>query len=49
MNGTVQARVRNGALELRESLNLPEGKEVSVMILDTTQDTKTTHKGLREA
>jgi predicted DNA-binding antitoxin AbrB/MazE fold protein len=34
MAGTVRARVRAGMLELLEKIDLPEGKEVSVTILD---------------
>ena len=34
MSGTFRARVRAGMLELLEHIELPEGKEVSVTILD---------------
>ena len=34
MSGTIRARVKRGMLELLEKVNLPEGKEVSVTILD---------------
>ena len=34
MAGTIRARVRGGMLEPLETLNLPEGKEVTVTILD---------------
>jgi predicted DNA-binding antitoxin AbrB/MazE fold protein len=36
MGGTIRARVRDGVLEPLEALNLPEGKEVTVTILDLT-------------
>jgi len=35
MAGTVRARVKHGMLELLEKIDLPEGKEVSVTILET--------------
>ena len=35
MAGTIRARVRRGMLELLEKTDLPEGKEVSVTILET--------------
>ena len=35
MAGTVRARFKRGNLELLEKVDLPEGKEVSVTILDT--------------
>lgn len=35
MAGTVRARVGRGVLELLEKVDLPEGKEVSVTILET--------------
>jgi predicted DNA-binding antitoxin AbrB/MazE fold protein len=34
MAGTIRARVKGGMLEPLDTLNLPEGKEVAVMILD---------------
>jgi predicted DNA-binding antitoxin AbrB/MazE fold protein len=34
MAGTIRARVKGGLLEPLETLNLPEGKEVTVTILD---------------
>jgi len=34
MGGTIRARVRHGVLEPIEKLELPEGKEVTVTILD---------------
>ena len=34
MGGTIRARVRRGSLELLEKVALPEGKEVTVTILD---------------
>ena len=34
MAGTVRARMRGGMLELLEKVDLPEGKEVSVTIID---------------
>jgi predicted DNA-binding antitoxin AbrB/MazE fold protein len=35
MAGTIRARVGRGVLELFEKVELPEGKEVSVTILET--------------
>jgi predicted DNA-binding antitoxin AbrB/MazE fold protein len=35
MAGTVRARVGRGVLELLETVDLPEGTEVSVTILET--------------
>jgi predicted DNA-binding antitoxin AbrB/MazE fold protein len=35
MSGTFRARVRAGMLELLEHIELPEGTEVSVTILET--------------
>jgi predicted DNA-binding antitoxin AbrB/MazE fold protein len=35
MAGTIRARVGRGVLELLEKVELPEGKEVSVTILET--------------
>ena len=37
MAGTVRARMRGGMLELLEKVDLPEGKEVSVTILETPE------------
>ena len=37
MAGTVRARVGRGVLELLEKVDLPEGKEVSVTILETPE------------
>jgi predicted DNA-binding antitoxin AbrB/MazE fold protein len=34
MAGTIRARVKGGMLEPLETLHLPEGKEVTVTILD---------------
>lgn len=34
MGGTIRARVRHGMLELLEKIDLPEGKEVTVTILE---------------
>ena len=34
MRGTVRARVKGGMLELLENVDLPEGAEVSVTILE---------------
>ena len=39
MAGTVRARVGRGVLELLEKVDLPEGKEVSVTILDVPSST----------
>jgi predicted DNA-binding antitoxin AbrB/MazE fold protein len=39
MAGTVRARVGRGVLELLEKVELPEGKEVSVTILDIPSST----------
>ncbi len=36
MSKTVRARVKSGMLELLDHVDLPEGKEVSVTILDET-------------
>lgn len=35
MGGTVRARVKSGMLELLDKVDLPEGKEVSVTIIET--------------
>ena len=35
MAGIIRARVKRGMLELLEKVDLPEGKEVSVTILET--------------
>lgn len=35
MGGTIRARVRGGMLEPLDKVNLPEGKEVMITILDT--------------
>jgi len=37
MSGTIRAKVKNGRLELLESIDLPEGTEVAVTILDTAE------------
>jgi len=39
MAGTVRARVGRGVLELLEKIDLPEGREVSVTILDVPSPT----------
>jgi len=36
MSGTVRARMKRGHLELLEKVDLPEGREVSVTIIDTS-------------
>jgi predicted DNA-binding antitoxin AbrB/MazE fold protein len=35
MSGTVRARMKRGMLELLEKVDIPEGTEVSVTILET--------------
>ena len=35
MAGTVRAQMKRGGLELLEKVNIPEGKEVRVTILET--------------
>ena len=35
MSGTVRARFKAGVLELLEKIDLPEGREVSVTIIET--------------
>ncbi len=35
MSGTVRARVKSGMLELLDKVDLPEGKEVSITIIET--------------
>ena len=37
MRGTIRARVKGGMLELLENVDLPEGAEVSVTILEIPQ------------
>lgn len=36
MGGTIRARVRGGVFEPVERIDLPEGKEVTITILDLT-------------
>ena len=36
MAGTVRARMRRGVLELLEKVDIPEGKEVTITILETS-------------
>ena len=38
MAGTIRARVRHGVLEPIEKLELPEGAEVTITILDVPSD-----------
>ena len=38
MGGTIRARVKGGVLEPLEKLDLPEGKEVLVMVVGTPAD-----------
>lgn len=38
MGGTIRARVKRGGLELLEKIALPEGKEVTITILDVPSD-----------
>jgi hypothetical protein len=38
MAGTVRARVRRGGLEFLEKVDIPEGTEVSVTILETPEE-----------
>lgn len=47
MSGTIRARVRAGMLELLENIELPEGTEVSVTILETPTPKST--DGLRRS
>jgi predicted DNA-binding antitoxin AbrB/MazE fold protein len=46
MASTIRARLKGGLLEPLETLNLPEGKEVTVTILDvpSTCDVDTFHR-----
>ncbi|ETW94437.1 MAG: hypothetical protein ETSY2_49810 [Candidatus Entotheonella gemina] len=37
MSKTVRARVKSGMLELLDKVDLPEGQEVSVMIMDMAE------------
>lgn len=39
MGGTIRARVRRGMLEPVEKLDLPEGTEVTITILDVPSET----------
>ena len=47
MSGTIRARVKRGMLELLEKVDLPEGAEVSVTILETPMSK--TADGLRRS
>ena len=47
MSGTVRARFKAGVLELLEEVNLQEGKDVSVTIIETP--TATDADGLRRS
>jgi len=38
MGGTIRARMKGGMLELLEGVNLPEGKEVTVTILEVPSE-----------
>lgn len=38
MGGTIRARVRHGVLEPVEKLDLPDGKEVMITILDVPSE-----------
>ena len=49
MAGTIRARVRRGTLELLEKINLPEGTEVSITILETPARSDTEKRGMLEA
>jgi predicted DNA-binding antitoxin AbrB/MazE fold protein len=46
MASTIRARVKGGLLEPLETLNLPEGKEVTVTVLDvpSTRDVDAFHR-----
>ncbi len=47
MSGTIRARVKSGMLELLDKVDLPEGKEVSITIIDT--QTTPSADGLRRS
>jgi len=47
MIGTIRARVGRGVLKLLGKINIPEGKEVSVTILETP--TRRDAEGLRKS
>jgi predicted DNA-binding antitoxin AbrB/MazE fold protein len=47
--GTIRARVRHGMLEPLEKTDLPEGKEVSVTILEKPALPDTEKRGMLEA
>ena len=47
MGGTVRARMKHGMLELLEKVDIPEGTEVSVTILETPRPKST--DGLRRS
>jgi predicted DNA-binding antitoxin AbrB/MazE fold protein len=49
MAGTVRARVGRGVLELLEKVEIPEGKEVSVTILETPAVRNIEKRGMLEA
>ncbi len=49
MAGTIRARVRRGMLELLEKINLPEGTEVSVTIIEKSARPDTDKRGMLEA
>ena len=49
MAGTVRASVGRGVLELLEKIDVPEGKEVSVTILEMPASRDTETKGMLEA
>jgi predicted DNA-binding antitoxin AbrB/MazE fold protein len=49
MAGTIRARVRRGMLEPLEKTDLPEGKVVSVTILETPAQAETEKRGMLEA
>jgi predicted DNA-binding antitoxin AbrB/MazE fold protein len=49
MAGTVRVRRRGGVLELLDPVDLPEGKEVSVTILEMSASRDTEKNGMIEA
>ena len=49
MSGTVRARFKAGVLELLDKVNLSEGAEASVTIIESTAKKDTSPESMREA
>jgi len=49
MSGTVRARFKAGVLELLETVNLADGDEVSITLIESSKNDVSKDRGMRDA